>query len=42
MLSRDQTARYLVQGKVHVLRGGPELGSRLAWFCTVILHLPPP
>jgi hypothetical protein len=30
------------KGKVHILRGGPEMGSRLAWSRTISLHLPLP
>lgn len=38
IMNEDLIIKSLVYGMVHVREGGPELGSRLAWFYTVSLQ----
>jgi hypothetical protein len=38
IMNEDLITKSLVYGMVHVREGGLELGSRLAWFCTVSLQ----
>jgi hypothetical protein len=41
MMNEEWIAKGLAKGGVHILQGGPKLGSHLAWSHTISLHLPP-
>jgi hypothetical protein len=42
IMNEDSITGCLVQGKDHILMGGPGPCSRLAWSCTLSPHTPPP